>query len=296
MDLNRYALFVDVADTKNFTKSGIRMGYTQPGVSHVLKSMEAELGFPLFTRNKHGVTLTPEAERILPLVRELLEVNHRLDQVVGTLNEQGDGHLTIATLASISHHWLPTILSRFRKEFPSVHIELVEGNPKELYALLEKQKADLAFLSSTAVDGMEWIALYEDPMLALLPMDYDIDGMTEFPLTAFEGQPFLYPAHDVYTDLPDLLVNHGIHADVRCSSRDDLSIMNMVSHGLGLSIMPQLSILDKEYPLQTLPLKPALTRELGIAYYSKEQLSSTALNFIETTQKTLPELLMQSKH
>ena len=38
MDINKYILFADVAATKNFTKSGERMGYTQPGVSHVLKA------------------------------------------------------------------------------------------------------------------------------------------------------------------------------------------------------------------------------------------------------------------
>ena len=43
MDINKYILFADVAATKNFTKSGERMGYTQPGVSHVLKAMEREL-------------------------------------------------------------------------------------------------------------------------------------------------------------------------------------------------------------------------------------------------------------
>ena len=104
MDLNRYALFVDIASTKNFTKSGVRMGYTQSGVSHVLKSMEAELGFPLFVRTKHGVMLTEEAKRILPLVRKLLEVNRKLENVVDSIAHRNDSHLTIATLASISHN------------------------------------------------------------------------------------------------------------------------------------------------------------------------------------------------
>lgn len=54
MDINKYILFADVAATKNFTKSGERMGYTQPGVSHVLKAMERELGFPLFLRTPYN--------------------------------------------------------------------------------------------------------------------------------------------------------------------------------------------------------------------------------------------------
>ena len=36
MEIKKYMLFVDVAETGNFTRSGDRMGYTQSGVSHML--------------------------------------------------------------------------------------------------------------------------------------------------------------------------------------------------------------------------------------------------------------------
>ena len=51
MDIKKCSLFADVAETENFTKSGERLGYTQSGVSHILKSLEDEVGFPLFIRN-----------------------------------------------------------------------------------------------------------------------------------------------------------------------------------------------------------------------------------------------------
>ena len=265
MDLNRYALFVDIASTKNFTKSGVRMGYTQSGVSHVLKSMEAELGFPLFVRTKHGV----------------------MENVVDSIAHRNDSHLTIATLASISHNWLPDIIANYVKENPSITLELIEGNPKELCVALDEKKADIAFISRTSASEYEWISLYEDPMLALLPDSYDVSGMSAFPITAFENQPFLLPAKEVYTDLPDLLVNHGVHVNVVCSAREDLSLMHLVSSGLGMTIIPQLSVLDMKYPLNVLPLKPALTRELGIAYRKDGHLPSYAKDFIELTQATL---------
>ena len=48
MDIRKLILFEDVANTQNFTKSGDKLGYTQSGVSHMLKSLEDELGFTLF--------------------------------------------------------------------------------------------------------------------------------------------------------------------------------------------------------------------------------------------------------
>ena len=54
MDIKKFQLFADVAETRNFTKSGERMGYTQSGVSHILKSLENEMGFSLFVRNRES--------------------------------------------------------------------------------------------------------------------------------------------------------------------------------------------------------------------------------------------------
>ena len=82
MDIKKLLLFADVAETENFTKTGDRMGYTQSGVSHLLKSLEDEIGFPLFIRSKQGVKLTGNAKMILPGVRSLLAMTEHLEQMI----------------------------------------------------------------------------------------------------------------------------------------------------------------------------------------------------------------------
>ena len=115
MDIKKLELFADVAETLNFTRSGDRMGYTQSSVSHILKFLETEIGFPLFVRTKQGVHLTRNAELLLPLVHTLLS-----------------GSLVIASFASISIHWLPQIIRRFREMYPGITISLMEGGTDEI--------------------------------------------------------------------------------------------------------------------------------------------------------------------
>ena len=86
MDIKKLLLFADVAETENFTKTGDRMGYTQSGVSHLLKSLEDEIGFSLFIRSKQGVKLTGNAKMILPGVRSLLAMTEHLEQMVSEIN------------------------------------------------------------------------------------------------------------------------------------------------------------------------------------------------------------------
>lgn len=147
MEINKYALFADIAETKNFTKSGERMGYTQPGVSHILKAMEQELGFPLFLRSKQGVTLTPNAEAILPHVRKLLAHNELLEQTIASINGLNTGHITIACFTSISRNWLPSIIYEFRKEYTGIEVELLEGGTDDIVKAVDTSIADFGLLS-----------------------------------------------------------------------------------------------------------------------------------------------------
>ena len=124
------------------------MGYTQPGVSHILKGMEAEFGFPLFIRTRQGVIPTTNAETILPLVRQLLSINEQLEQTISSLNGLTTGRLTIASFASIARNWLPEIIQRFRDNHPDVAVDVQMGSVEEVYDAKELSEAINAFLSS----------------------------------------------------------------------------------------------------------------------------------------------------
>ena len=291
MDLNKYALFVDVADTKNFTKSGDRMGYTQPGVSHVLKSMEAEMGFSLFMRTKHGVILTPDGERILPLVRKLLSVNEELNHVINSINDVDSGHLTIASFASISRNWLPPVIHAFKEAYPDIDVELLEGGTDEIMDWIENNKADFGLLNKQRINSLEWIPLYDDPLVAILPKDYPLEREDSIPLTDMEGKPFIISAQGVDYDIHSVIRQAKIMPDIHFTSRDDYTIISMVSNHLGISILPQLVVGETALPIKAVPLKPAAYRQLGIALRSEERLSPAAKRFLKILRRKLPDLI-----
>ena len=288
MDISKYALFADIAETKNFTKSGERMGYTQSGVSHVLKAMENELGFPLFLRDRRGVSLTSDAQALLPLVRNLLSVNEHLEQTAAALNGLEIGHLTIASFASISCNWLPSVIRTFRKECPGIEIELLEGSTDEILDWLHNSRADFGLLSRRNIGTLEWLPLYEDPLVAIFPRDFYLEGMTSFPIQAFTDMPFIISALDVDYDIHDAIQEARISPRIRVSSKDDHVISSMVASGLGVSILPRLTVESAGDSIQYLPLDPGFSRELGIGLRSQKALSPAARRFIALDQEMSP--------
>ena len=71
MELRKWNVFLAVVDSGSFTKAGEGLGYTQSGITQMMKSLEQEVGFPLFHKGHHGVSLTKEGEALLPSIRSL---------------------------------------------------------------------------------------------------------------------------------------------------------------------------------------------------------------------------------
>ena len=66
MTLTDCQLLSIVAQLGTFAAAAERLHITPSAVSHAVSGVEAECGFPLFTRTKSGVTLTAAAEKLMP--------------------------------------------------------------------------------------------------------------------------------------------------------------------------------------------------------------------------------------
>lgn len=291
MDIKKCSLFADVAETENFTKSGERLGYTQSGVSHILKSLEEEVGFPLFIRNKSGVKLTANAQLILPAVRAMLSDHENLEQIINGINGLDTGTLTIASFSSISIHWLPKIIHHFKELYPNINIKLVEGGTDDIVTWVENDMADFGFLSARNLHQLEFIPLCEDPLMAVLPKDAPVPESGAFPISDFEGQNFIISAMGTDYDIHYALDTSLVKPNIQFSSTDDHAIISMIANKLGISILPRLIIHGFEDQIMSYPLDPYYYRTLGIAVKSKENMSPAAMKFLNLTKEMMPELL-----
>ncbi len=70
LPLNALRAFEAAARHLSFTKAGLELRVTQAAVSHLVKSLEATLGSPLFRRVPRGLALTDEGLALLPAVSE----------------------------------------------------------------------------------------------------------------------------------------------------------------------------------------------------------------------------------
>ena len=290
MESKKLEALLMAVDLGSFTKAAEVLGYTQSGLTHMMNSLEKEVGFTLLERGRSGVRLTEEGERIAPAVREFLQANARLDSVIEQVASSRTEIIRVSAYASIAMHWLPGIIQRFREECPDVDVDIRMADHVDVpYELLAQGKMDAILVSPQDEGQYEWVHLADDPMFAVLPKDFDTQGMTAFPLAAFEARDFIMPSQGFDKDIMRIFNRIGVKPHILPTWVDDPTVISMVSHGLGVSMMTELTVRGRT-GVKLLPVEPASSRELGLAVRSLDAASDGLRHFIDCTKRVVAEM------
>ena len=291
MESKKLEALLMAVDLGSFTKAAEVLGYTQSGLTHMMNSLEKEVGFTLLERGRSGVRLTEEGERIAPAVREFLQANARLDSVIEQVASSRTEIIRVSAYASIAMHWLPGIIQRFREECPDVDVDIRMADHVDVpYELLAQGKMDAILVSPQDEGQYEWVHLADDPMFAVLPRDFETQGMTAFPLAAFEARDFIMPSQGFDKDIMRIFNRIGVKPHILPTWVDDPTVISMVSHGLGVSMMTELTVRGRTDGVKLLPVEPASSRELGLAVRSLDAASDGLRHFIDCTKRVVAEM------
>jgi len=296
MDSKKLEILVTAADLGSFTKAAEVAGYTQSGLTHMMDSLEREIGFPLLRLDHSGVSLTEQGEQLLPAIRDFLRSGAALDSKIQAIREKRQDTIRIAAYASMAMRWLPEILYRFRRACPEATVELrMVDHALEPFELLEQGRADVIFASLQPDRTCDWTPLYEEPMYAILPRDYPLQGRTSFPLEEFAGQEFLMPYGRFDNDVEAAFRTVNLKLQATPARVDDETVIRMVGMGLGVTMMAELMIRGSTGDMLCVPVAPRTVRRLGLGLRSGEPvresislLKQCVLEFVSAYEPRIP--------
>lgn len=292
MESKKLEALLMAVDLGSFTKAAEVLGYTQSGLTHMMNSLEKEIGFPVLVRGRSGVSLTAEGRRIEPAVREFLQANTRLNHVIAQAGAAKGEVLRISAYASIAMHWLPAIIQQFRSECPNVDVDIrMADHVDGPYELLENGTMDAIFVSRQDEGSYDWVHLKDDAMYAVLPKYYPIGKRRSFPVAEFDGKEFIMPSQGFDKDILRIFNRLNVRPDIRPTAVDDQTVISMVAHGLGVSMMTELTLKGRAEAVMIRPVAPASSRELGVAVRSMQEASAALVRFIDCTQRVIGNML-----
>ncbi len=265
--------FVAVAERLSFRAAADACFVTQPGLSAQLKDLERMLGVQLFERSQRTVLLTPAGETLLPLARGILTASGEFVDLARSLTRPLSGTLRLGVIPTVAPYLLPKTLPALRRRYPQLQVRLHEDLTHRLLELLSHGRLDLLLVALEAdLGNVSTLALATDPFVVAVPAQHRLakrKRVTEADIAA-EQVLLLDDGHCLRDQA--LAVCHTSGAsevgDFRASSLNTL--VQMVAGGLGITLLPRLS-LEVEAPqlsqIVILPFrKPEPSRTIGLVW------------------------------
>ncbi len=286
----------------NLTEVANALYTSQSGVSKHIKDLEDELGVELFVRRgKRLLGLTEPGKELAQIVERILLDTANIKRLADQFAKTDRGEITIATTHTQARYALPRPISAFRKEFPNVHLVLLQGSPKEIESMLNDGTADIGIATEALDDTPEHASFpfYSWHHGVIVPKGHPLDDgepltlerISEWPIITynegFTGRPAIDAAFAAAKIAPDIVMV-ALDADV---------IKTYVEVGLGIGIVGSMAYdPNRDTGLKLLDSSHLFPKSTSrIALRRGRFLRGFAYRFIELFSSDLTEKVVKGK-
>jgi LysR family transcriptional regulator, transcriptional activator of the cysJI operon len=272
VDLDALRLFVDLAETRSFSKTAGKHFVSQSAVSQRVRSLEKELGHRLVERGKGrpGAHFTEAGERTLSYAREILGRADALKRELTDLGSEIGGALNVATVYSIGLHALTPSVSDFLRQFPTVNLHLEYLRTDRIYEALLAGTIDCGIVACPRERvGITVLPLHSERMVVALPAGHILAKEKVIHASDLADRPFVAFDADIPTRLliDSFLAEHNVNVRITQAFDNIETIKRVVEIGLGVSILPEPTV-EREARDGTIIVRPLadgeLTRPTGV--------------------------------
>lgn len=226
----------------NLTDAANALFTSQSGVSKHIKDLEDELGIELFVRRgKRLLGLTEPGKELVQIVERMLLDAKNIKRLADQFSNRDEGSLTIATTHTQARYALPSVVTRFKAEFPKVHLILHQGSPSEIVSMLLSGEADIG-IATESIEGVPQLAsfpYYTWNHSIIVPREHPLVGVSPLTLEAIAEYPII-TYHEGFTGraaIDKTFANAGLALDIVMSALDADVIKTYVELGLGVGIV-----------------------------------------------------------
>ena len=245
-----------ISDEITFRKLEILLAYMEGGnlnaaarmldisavsVHRALHSLEESTRCQLFTLKGRNLIPTEAAQVLAEASREVIKLMG--EGIAATRQAAGYSadSLKIGSLYSLTTQVVPEVIIGIKLRKPELETELVLGSNAELLHKLKQNMVDAALMAMPDPDPeVESIALFEDEIFFAAPAGSPYAGQPEIDLRATAGEKFVSLGDGFATlqGFQGAFRIAGFEPTVVMKTGDIFSLMNLVSAGIGYTLLP----------------------------------------------------------
>ena len=264
MELKQLRSFAAVVRYGSFTRAAENTYLSQPTISTHIRALEEELNTQLLLRDTKNLQVTPRGQELYECACRMLELQDNLLQRW----RQSDQHIIQLGASTIpSAYILPEVLPRYGKENPGSYFVVHQSDSRQVIQGVAEGLFDVGMSGMPCQDeAIRCEPFFRDRMVLITPVSrrfLALQSQGEAALPELLGEPIILreAGSGSQKSADRFLAQMGLReSELRVTARvnDQESIKNLVSGGLGVSIVSEKAVRDfvAEKRLLAFPLPP----------------------------------------
>ena len=267
MNLMHWRLLVAVADHGSITAAAEHVGMTQSAASQAMAGMEASLGAQLFTREPRKTLPTALGLSVVEQARVMLTALQAIRCTVDEARPMLRGSIRIASFPMVLVAFLTPLLQRFAQLHPGIEVTTLEVTDNEVNTLLDAGLIDFGVVLNPH-PGRNATVLGRDNWLAVLPVQHALAQRPAHATVTLEellAQPFVLATGGCTANARSLGADAGLTlSDIRVEVREWSSAFSLVREGVGVTLVPEMTLPAQRQGLRVMPLAVPVHREFSL--------------------------------
>lgn len=302
MDVRQLEYFIEVARQKSFSKAAEAIYISQPSISKAIRELESELGVVLFYRNTKFVELTDNGEAILEQAQQIISsfqnIATKLEGV--TKLQTGKIHIGLPPITGVTV--LAHLLGEFKKEYPTVAINLYEFGSKKIELAIQDGLLDVGVICVPPEDTgiYEMIPLVKDPLRIIMHPGHRLASRTEVCYHDLTDERFILYSNDfgLYDTITERCRQAGLNPHIIFKTSQRELMAQFVAAGLGVAFLPEkvCQTLDADRIVSLPMADEQFYLQLAVAWKKGRYLSHAARTLLEFTKDNLSHTERESRH
>jgi DNA-binding transcriptional LysR family regulator len=241
-ELRQFRYFVAVAEEGSLTRAAARLHVAQQSLSQQIRTLEAQLGAPLFERSSRGVALTDVGAVLLREARPVLTQAERAVEAVRRAARGEQGELRVGFLGSVANYLMPPVVRAFRERHPDVTLHTEDLPIAALVAGIREGSLDAGLSRPPLVEDLESEVVLREPVAAVLPAGHPLANRAGLTLADLADEPWVLtpraswpPWHRKYDDD---FARAGFQPRVAQRGTTPQGLLALVAAGVGITRLP----------------------------------------------------------
>jgi LysR family hydrogen peroxide-inducible transcriptional activator len=242
-----------------------------------VKKLEDELDVKIFERGGAEVSVTPLGEQIVRQAQQVIEQAAAIKEIAKLGKDPVSGPLRLGVIYTIGPYLLPDLVRQAIDRVPQMPLMLQENFTSKLLEMLRTGELDCAILAEPFPDaGLAVAALYDEPFMAAVPANHPLARRKQISAEELKAETMLLlgTGHCFRDHVLEVCPEYarfasaaeGIRKSFEGSSLE--TIKYMVASGMGVTVVPQLSVPKETQPhIRYIPFSaPVPTRRVVLAW------------------------------